>query len=505
MASSDAVPVPRKNTAFRVTFPLYDADGDLVTGATSLDSEVSKDGGTFADCTNEATEIATSSGVYYLELTATEMNADTVAVIVKSGNAKTQALVFYPEELGDIRVNAGQIGGTAQTGRDLGASVLLSSGTGTGQLDFTSGVVKANLAQILGTALTETSGQIAAAFKKFFDKASPTGTINSLPDAVAGAASGVAIVGSNMGTVASVTGAVGSVTGNVGGNVAGSVASVTAGVTVTTNNDKTGYGLSSAAVQAIWDALTSALTTVGSIGKLLVTNIDAAISSRLASASYTAPLDAAGTRSAVGLASANLDTQLSAIDDYLDTEVAAIKAKTDNLPSDPADESAVEDAITAAQAAILAGITASVNAVWDEDVASHLTAGSTGEALSNAGGAGTPATPEEIADAVWDEILGDHLADATTGEALGAVLGLPSNSDIAEAIWAIVLEDGGDEGPITAEMVQRAILAYFAGPVDGGGTNEITYLSRDGSRARIVQRGVDEYGNRGSVDLDLDA
>lgn len=42
-------------------------------------------------------------------------------------------------------------------------------------------------------------------------------------------------------------------------------------------------------------------------------------------------LDAAGVRAAVGLASANLDTQLTAIDDYLDTEVAAIKAKTDSL------------------------------------------------------------------------------------------------------------------------------------------------------------------------------
>ena len=50
-------------------------------------------------------------------------------------------------------------------------------------------------------------------------------------------------------------------------------------------------------------------------------------------------LDAAGIRAAVGLATANLDTQLTAIDDYLDTEVAAIKAKTDNLPIDPADAS----------------------------------------------------------------------------------------------------------------------------------------------------------------------
>lgn len=146
MASSDAIPVPKKNTAFRVVFPIIDADGDLVTGATGLDSEVSKDQGTFADCTNEATEIATSSGVYYLDLTSTEMNADCVCVIVKttSSGAKTTVLVFYPEESGDIRVNTTYLGGTLQTGRDIGASVLLSSGTGTGQVKLSSGYVAPN-------------------------------------------------------------------------------------------------------------------------------------------------------------------------------------------------------------------------------------------------------------------------------------------------------------------------------------------------------------------------
>lgn len=108
MAASDARPVPRKNTAFRVTFGIFDADGDLVTGASGLDSEVSKDGGTFADCTNEATEIATSSGMYYLDLTADEMNADTVAIIVKTSTsgAKTTPIVMYPEEAGDFRLSA---------------------------------------------------------------------------------------------------------------------------------------------------------------------------------------------------------------------------------------------------------------------------------------------------------------------------------------------------------------------------------------------------------------
>lgn len=43
---------------------------------------------------------------------------------------------------------------------------------------------------------------------------------------------------------------------------------------------------------------------------------------------------AAGIRSAMGLATANMDTQLGGIAGYIDTEVAAIKAKTDQLVFD---------------------------------------------------------------------------------------------------------------------------------------------------------------------------
>lgn len=120
------------------------------------------------------------------------------------------------------------------------------------------------------------------------------------------------------GTATTVTGNVGgsvaSVSGNVGGNVAGSVASVTAGVTVSTNNDKTGYGLSSAAIQAIWDALTSSLTTVGSIGKRIVDNLDAAISTRMATFTYTTPPTVVAVRTEMDSNStklANLDTTVS--------------------------------------------------------------------------------------------------------------------------------------------------------------------------------------------------
>lgn len=101
MASSDAQPRPLYGVAYRIVFPILDADGDLVTGAAGLDSEISKDQGTFTDCTNEATEIATSSGMYYLDLTATEMQANCVAIIVKTTTtgAKTTPIVLYPEKV----------------------------------------------------------------------------------------------------------------------------------------------------------------------------------------------------------------------------------------------------------------------------------------------------------------------------------------------------------------------------------------------------------------------
>lgn len=149
MASTDARPIPLKNTAYRITFPILDADGDLVTGAAAPDSEVSIDGGTFTDCTNEATEIATSSGIYYLDLTSSEMNGDTIAIIVKTSTtgAKTTPIVLYPQELGDIQVNVTYWNGTAVATPDTAGypKVTIKSGTGTGEVSLSSGVAAASL------------------------------------------------------------------------------------------------------------------------------------------------------------------------------------------------------------------------------------------------------------------------------------------------------------------------------------------------------------------------
>jgi len=102
---NNALPYPIYAQPWGVTFPILDADGDLVTGATTPDAEVSLNGNTFGDCTNESTEIATSSGVYYLLLTAAEMTADVVTVIAKSATAgaKTTTITLYPRKLVTIR------------------------------------------------------------------------------------------------------------------------------------------------------------------------------------------------------------------------------------------------------------------------------------------------------------------------------------------------------------------------------------------------------------------
>jgi hypothetical protein len=124
MASTDARPVPKKNTAFRHYFAIRDNTGALVTSWAGQDTELSQDGGAFADATNEATEIGTS-GVGYIDLTATEMNND--AVIVKVSVTNTDALTYvitlFPEEGGDIRVDATHVGGDAiqQTGGHIHA------------------------------------------------------------------------------------------------------------------------------------------------------------------------------------------------------------------------------------------------------------------------------------------------------------------------------------------------------------------------------------------------
>src|SRR3990172_2159085 len=123
---NNALPYPIYGAPFGIAFPYLDADGDLVSAATTPDTEVSLNGDTFADCTNEATEIATTSGMWYLLLTAAEMTADVVAIISKSATSgmKTTPIVLYPRKLVTIRSGTSAGGAAGYITLDASASAV---------------------------------------------------------------------------------------------------------------------------------------------------------------------------------------------------------------------------------------------------------------------------------------------------------------------------------------------------------------------------------------------
>lgn len=133
---NNALPYPIYGAPFAIVYPMRDADGDLVTGATTPDAERSLNGDTFADCTNESTEIATSSGVYYLLLTAAEMTADITTVIAKSATSgmKTVVSTLYPRKLVTIRSGTSASGGAS-------TSTIVLDGSASAVDDFYNGMV----------------------------------------------------------------------------------------------------------------------------------------------------------------------------------------------------------------------------------------------------------------------------------------------------------------------------------------------------------------------------
>ncbi len=138
-----------------------------------------------------------------------------------------------------------------------------------------------------------------------------------------------------------------------GGDTAGTttlLSRIASTLTITTGkvdvNDKTGFSLSAGGVQAIWDALTSALTTVGSIGKWILDKLDAAITSRLASASYSAPPSAATNATAVR---SELTAELANLDAAVSTRLATAGYTTPPTAAANASQVRTELAVELAQ------------------------------------------------------------------------------------------------------------------------------------------------------------
>ena len=69
------------------------------------------------------------------------------------------------------------------------------------------------------------------------------------------------------------------------------------------------------------------------------------------------------------------------------------------------------------------------DAVWDETIADHAGAGSTGEALSDGG-----TSAATIADAVWDEVLSGHTDAGSAGKALGIATAAPGSTEFVYTV-----------------------------------------------------------------------
>ena len=137
------------------------ADLEIAITAATLDHVttgimISKNGGVFAVRNGTPTATAYDAhGHYRVTLNTTDVGTCGTLRVVFTDPA-THLAVWYDAQIvaanvydslyaaaatDYLDVNTFQLGATAQTGRDVGASVLLSSGTGTGQVALTAGAV----------------------------------------------------------------------------------------------------------------------------------------------------------------------------------------------------------------------------------------------------------------------------------------------------------------------------------------------------------------------------
>jgi len=185
----------------------------------------------------------------------------------------------------------------------------------------------------------------------------------------------------------------------------------------------------------------------------------------------TAPLAILGTP-----AGASMSADIAAAK----TVVDAVKAKTDNLPSDPADASVVAGLIAAAEAKIDI-IDTNVDSVL-ADTGTDGVVVATGSKTGYAIGAGGIAASAFAAGAIDAASLA---ADA--GTELGTAL-----LDLANGI----------ETGIPLRKALRAVLASLAGKLSGAATTTVTIRDASDSKDVIIAT-VDADGNRTAITLDL--
>jgi hypothetical protein len=165
LAGTPAISVYKDNgTTESTTGVTLTADFDARTGLNHIRVTTGSDG-TFYSAGSFFEAVITTGTVNSISVVGQPVCAFTLSKVSALRPATAgRTLVVDAAGLADANVvKLGPTGsGTAQTARDIGASVLLSSGTGTGQLSFTSGVVSANATQLAGSSLTTLTGAYPA-------------------------------------------------------------------------------------------------------------------------------------------------------------------------------------------------------------------------------------------------------------------------------------------------------------------------------------------------------
>ncbi len=311
-------------------FGVYDVDGvDLDTDWTpaAADCELIKDGGTSTQCTNTAVD----EGVTYsITLTATEMQC--ARGVIKVQDAATKVIL-------DVVLTFTTYGNaSAEHAFDLDTASTAQTGDSYARIGAPAGAsIAADLVEIEGH--TDDIGVAGAGLTDLGGSSNNWNT--TTPLTAAGVRSAVGLASANMDTQFT--------------------ASATA--TSVTVSDKTGFSLSTAGILAIWHQLTSAVVTASTMGKLLVDNINAAITSRATSAkqdTMETTLNAAST--AAGLATAQSD-----LDKLTGTDGATLATAQGNYaPAKAGDNMGTVSSVTGNVDGSVASVTGAVGSVTAE-------------------------------------------------------------------------------------------------------------------------------------------
>jgi len=292
---------------------------------------------------------------------------------------------------------------------------------------------------------------------------------------------------------------------------ADTVAHVTLVDTTTTNTDMVAAAPSAASIaDAVWDEASTGHTDAGKAGAQVWTDLDAVLADtnelqtnqgNWLTATGFSTLDAAGVRTAVGMADADLDTQLAALPTDADVETAAGAALA---TYDPPTKAEMDTALAG-----LASDTDVADAVWDEALSGHTSAGSAGKIIAAIladtnelqGAQGDWATADvsglSTFDPASDVVAHVTLVDTTTTNT-DMVTAAPAAADVADAVWDEAL--AGHAGAGTAGAALSA-----AGTAGDPWSIDIPGSYADGTAGQKLGDIMDDLEDGGRTDLLIDA